>query len=218
MKPKNKNKKGSSEEELRVDNSGNEKNEELSGDLEKLDENLVSLKSEIEKLGDERDKIYAQLQRVSADYVNFQKRVSKQVSDAVRQEKERLIKMLLPAFDNFDHSFANADKCKSPDDILKAFGMIYKQFLDVLKQYDVKQIEAEGELFDPNVHEAIMQQKDEGKRDNEILQEFQKGYKLGGLVIRPSKVIVNRVETVSQGTDETEVDSGDEKQDKEQEQ
>jgi len=147
----------------------------------------------IESLQKEKDELFAKLQRVSADYANFQKRVPKQISDTIGYEKERIIKTLLPALDNFEHTLQNAHSAENFDVLVKGIRIIYDQLLDILKSHNVEQIEALGEKFDPAMHQAMTQQSDPEKEENTVLEEFQKGYRLNGRVIRPSMVIVNKL-------------------------
>ena len=79
------------------------------------------------------------------------------------------------------------------DVLVKGVQIIYDQMLDILTSHGVEQIEAPGEKFDPAMHEAMMQKTEPQKEDNVVLEEFQKGYKLNGRVIRPSKVVVNKL-------------------------
>ena len=147
----------------------------------------------IESLKKEKDELFAMLQRVSADYANFQKRVPKQISDTIGYEKERIIKALLPALDNFEHTLQNAHSAENFDVLVKGIRIIYDQLLDILKSHNVEQIEALGEQFDPAMHQAMTQQSNPEKEENAVLEEFQKGYRLNGRVIRPSRVIVNKL-------------------------
>ena len=149
----------------------------------------------IETLREERDELLGKLQRVSADYTNYEKRVPKQIADTVGYEKERIIKKLLPVLDNFEHTLQNAHSAEDLDVIVKGVRIIYDQLLDVLKSHNVEQIEAKGQKFDPSVHQAMTQRAEPDAEDNAVLEEFQKGYKLNGRVIRPSKVIVNKLVT-----------------------
>lgn len=162
-------------------------------------------------------KLHGMLQRVSADYANFQKRVPKQIADTIGYEKERIIKTLLPALDNFEHTLQNAHSAEDAEVLVKGVQIIYDQMLDTLKLHGVEQIKALGEEFDPALHQAMMRREEADKEENIVLEEFQKGYKLNGRVIRPSKVIVNtsaseeapkeaRADLQEQGTD----DAGDE--------
>ncbi len=147
----------------------------------------------IESLQAEKDELFAQLQRVSADYANYQKRAPKQIADSIGYEKERIIKTLLPALDNFEHTLQNAYSAEDVDVLVKGIRIIYDQLLDILKSHNVEQIEALGERFDPAMHQAMTQQSNPDKEENTVLEEFQKGYSLNGRVIRPSKVIVNKL-------------------------
>jgi len=141
----------------------------------------------------EKDELFAKLQRVSADYVNYQKRVPKQIADSIGYEKERIIKTLLPALDNFEHTLQNVHSAEDVDVLVKGIRIIYDQLLDILKSHNVEQIEALGEKFDPAMHQAMTRQSDPDKEEDTVLEEFQRGYKLNGRVIRPSKVIVNKL-------------------------
>ena len=159
---------------------------------------LEELREQIEGLQKEKDELFAKLQRVSADYANFQKRAPKQIADSVTYEKERIIKTLLPALDNFEHTLQNADSAEDVDVLVKGIQIIYDQMLDIFKSHGVEQIKALGETFDPAVHEAMTQRSEPKQDENIVLEEFQKGYKLNGRVIRPSKVIVNKLPSVEQ--------------------
>jgi molecular chaperone GrpE len=119
---------------------------------------LEELRVTIESLRKEKDELFGKLQRVSADYANFQKRVPKQISDTVGYEKERIIKTLLPALDNFEHMLQNAHSAENVDVLVKGIRIIYDQLLDILKSHNVEQIEALGEKFDPAMHQAMTQQ------------------------------------------------------------
>jgi len=156
---------------------------------------LQQFQEQFTVLEKEKDELLGKLQRVSADYANFQKRAPKQISDTIAYEKEKIIKTLLPALDNFEHMLQKAHSAESADILLKGVRIIYDQMLDILKSHGVEQIDALEEQFDPAIHEAMMQRAEPDKENNIVLEEFQKGYKLNGRVIRPSKVIVNKLET-----------------------
>jgi len=157
-------------------------------------------KSELEKLRDtikdlqkEKEDIFGKLQRVSADYINFQKRAAKQTADTIAYEKEKVIKTLLPALDNFEHTLQNAPSAENADVLGKGIRIVYDQILGILKSHGVEHIKALGEKFDPALHEVIMQRAEPDREENIVLEEFQKGYKLNGRVIRPSRVIINKL-------------------------
>lgn len=158
------------------------------GELEELRETLEGIQRE-------KDELFGKLQRVSADYANYQKRAPKQIADTIGYEKERIIKTLLPVLDNFEHTLQNAHSADDVDVLVKGIQIVYDQLIDVLKSHNVEQIEAKGEKFDPAVHQAMTQRTEAEAEDNIVLEEFQKGYKLNDRVIRPSKVIVNKLQT-----------------------
>ncbi len=156
------------------------------------------LRAEIHDLQNQKDEIFEKLQRLSADYANFQKRAQKQIADTIAYEKEKTIKTLLPALDNFEHTLQNANSAEDVQAFVKGVRIIYDQMLDILKSHGVEQIMALGEKFDPTTHEAIMQKTDPAGQDSVVLEEFQKGYKLNGRIIRPTKVIVNKLPSEQQ--------------------
>jgi molecular chaperone GrpE len=154
---------------------------------------LDELRSAMESLQKEKDELFGKLQRVSADYANFQKRVPKQIADTIAYEKERLIRTLLPVLDNFEHTLQSGCSVENVDALVKGVRIIYDQLLDVLKSHNVEPVNALGEEFDPALHEAMTHQANPEKKEGLVLEEFQKGYKLNGRVIRPSRVVVNKL-------------------------
>lgn len=175
-------------------------------------EEIEAIQKQLEDVQNERDDLLGKLQRVSADYANFQKRMSKQVADSIAYEKEHFIKTLLPMLDNFEHTLEKSHAAESVDVVLQGVRIVYDQMLDILRSHGIETIQALDEQFDPTHHEAMMRREDPEHEDNTILEEFQKGYKLNGRVIRPSKVIVNKLacteappqdEPSSEATDET---------------
>ena len=169
--------------------------------VKKTAEKLEQQLAELEK---EKAELFEKLQRVSADYANFQKRSVKQVTGDITYEKEKIIKSLLPALDNFEHTLANAGSAEDVEVFVKGVRIIYDQMLDILKSHNVEQIKAAGEKFDPSLHQAMMQRAEPEKEEDTVLEEFQKGYTLNGRVIRPSKVIVNKPQEQAEPGEDTE--------------
>jgi len=162
-------------------------------ELELKNSELEELRQQLNDLQKEKDELFAKLQRVSADYANFQKRAPKQISDTIAYEKENIIKTFLPVLDNFEHTLQNEQSAENTEAFVKGVRIIYDQMLDILKSHGIEQIKSLGEKFDPALHEAMLQKTEHEEQDNIVLEEFQKGYKLNGRVIRPSKVIVNKL-------------------------
>ena len=162
-------------------------------------EKLTGLLDDLVK---EKEELFAKLQRVSADYANYQKRAPKQIADTIAYEREKIIKTLLPALDNLEHTLQNAESAESGEVLIAGIKIVYDQMLDILKGHGVEQIESAGEQFDPAMHQAMMRRTEVDRDDNVVLEEFQKGYKLNGRVIRPSKVIVNKLPEEGQGQED----------------
>ena len=162
-------------------------------ELELKNSELEELRQQLNDLQKEKDELFAKLQRVSADYANFQKRAPKQISDTIAYEKENIIKTFLPVLDNFEHTLQNEQSAENTEAFVKGVRIIYDQMLDILKSHGIEQIKSLGEKFDPSLHEAMLQKAEPEQEENIVLEEFQKGYKLNGRVIRPSKVIVNKL-------------------------
>jgi len=152
---------------------------------------IQELREKMADLEKEKDDLLGKLQRVSADYANFQKRVPRQIADNLGYEKERIFRSLLPALDNLERTLQNARSAESVDTLVEGIRIIYDQMLDILKSHEVAPTNALGEIFDPSRHEAVMQKSEPEQEENVVLEELQKGYTLNGRVIRPSKVIVN---------------------------
>lgn len=172
-------------------------------DSQKAKNELEELKQSLDSLQKEKDELFGKLQRVSADYANFQKRAPKQIADTICYEKEKIIKSLLPALDNFEHTLQNAHSVEDAEAFIKGIQIIHDQMLDIFKSHGVEQIKSPGEIFNPAMHEAMMQKIEPEKEDNIVLEEFQKGYTLNGRVIRPSKVIVNKLTAEQPGQQKT---------------
>ena len=154
---------------------------------------VKNLQQQLEALSKEKDELFEKLQRVGADYANYQKRTPKQIADSVAYEKKAIIRSLLPSLDNFAHALSIADNAEAVDGVVKGVRMVFEHMLDALKACGLEQINAVGQEFDPIVHEAVQLRAEADKPDNIVLEDFQTGYKLNGQVVRPSKVIVNKL-------------------------
>lgn len=175
------------------------------GELEKLHADLQQLRKE-------KEEIFARLQRVSADYANYQKRAVKQVADSVAFEKEALIRSLLPALDNFEHALEGAQNTGNNQAVLKGMTMVYDHLLEILKSHGVEPVDALGEKFDPALHQAMTSRSDPDKPADVVLEQYQKGYKLNGRLIRPCKVIVNKPAVKTQQPQSPTTDAEDDRQ------
>jgi molecular chaperone GrpE len=165
--------------------------------IKELDKKIEKLEKELEELTAEKQDLFEQLQRVSADYSNFQKRAPKQIADSVAYEKKAVLRSLLPSIDNLEHALSHTSTAKgkeAQENLTKGIQMVFDHMLDALKAHGVGRIDALGQPFDPNLHEAMMRRSEPDKEDDTVLEVYQAGYKIGEQVLRPSKVIVNKID------------------------
>ncbi len=140
--------------------------------------------AEFEAVSRERDEYQDSLLRQRADYENARKRQERRLAEISRNASENLVKELLPVLDNLDRAL------ESGGDIRGGVQATRDQLADVLGNEGLLPISADGQPFDPNVHEAVMGQPSEDHEDGTVLQTFQKGYLLNGRAVRPAKVVV----------------------------
>jgi molecular chaperone GrpE len=175
------------------------------------DRKIAELEEKLAEVTKEKDDLFEQLQRVSADYANFQKRVPKQIADSVSYQKKDVLRSILPSLDNLEHALAAADKAETIESVVEGVQLTFDHMLDALKAHKVEKIEALGKEFDPAMHEAMMRREEKDKSDNIVLEEFQSGYMMGDTVLRPTKVIVNKIEEEATEEVKDENDQGEDK-------
>ncbi len=165
-----------------------EEKEELKVD-EKKDEDLESqLKEKDKKIEELTD----QLLRLQADFMNYKNRVEKDRENMYTYAIEDLINQLLPILDNFERALDSVEENNKEDSFYQGIKMIYEQFLRVLEDNGICEIECKGKVFDPNLHHAVFVEEVEDKEEGIVLDVLQKGYMLDGKVIRPSMVKVSK--------------------------
>ena len=152
-------------------------------ETEEVDE-IAALKAEVEA---EQNKYL----RLLADYDNFKRRAQKDRQDAEKFRSQSLLADLLPVLDNFERALSLETKSEESASLLKGVEMVQKSLLEAVKREGLEEIKAVGEAFDPNFHQAVMQEKDENAEPGAVLMELQKGYTLKGRVLRPAMVKVN---------------------------
>jgi molecular chaperone GrpE len=130
--------------------------------------------------------------RQGAEVENFKKRVLREKEDAIRYGNESLVKDLLPVVDNLERAISHARMAGESETFVTGVEMVLTGLLDVLGRYDVTQVAAVGQLFNPEIHEAVAQIESDSERDNTVLEEHQKGYLLKERLLRPALVTVAR--------------------------
>jgi len=159
---------------------------------EKMKQAAVREEEEKRDWEKEYKELYDKFVRLHAEFENFKKRMMKDKEEAIRFANQALIQEILPFVDNLERSLEHADEAKNIDALKEGIEMTIQQFLKVLEKSGLEPIQAEGEPFDPNVHEAIMQVERDDMDSNMVVEELQKGYKLHGRVIRPATVTVSK--------------------------
>lgn len=139
-----------------------------------------------EKIEDLTDKLTRQM----AEFDNYRKRTEKEKSAMYEIGAKDIIEKILPVIDNFERGFQSVEDGKKDDPFVDGMDKVYKQLMKTLEDAGVKQIEALGEEFNPDFHNAVMHVEDEEAGENIIVEEFQKGYMYRDSVVRHSMVKV----------------------------
>jgi molecular chaperone GrpE len=148
---------------------------------------------ELRQLQQERDDLYQRLARATADFQNSRRRLEADMEQRSQYANTQLIKALLPVIDNFERALAVDPATSDAGSIQKGLTLVHDQMLSVLKQNNVDVIAPEpGTKFDPNLHQALMQQPSEEYEEPTVTQLLQKGYALHGRTIRPAQVAVSK--------------------------
>jgi len=129
--------------------------------------------------------------RLMAEFENFRRRNAKEQLELIETANGKLLEKLSEVQDNFERAFASENKAKDLEAFEKGMQMIYNQFAKVLTDAGLEQIDPTGKEFDPNLHEALMQQPSENIPEGHVVTVFQKGYKLKNKILKTAKVIVS---------------------------
>ena len=129
--------------------------------------------------------------RLMAEFDNFRRRSAKEQLELIETANGKLLEKLSEVQDNFERAFAAENKAKDLEAFEKGMQMIFNQFSKVLTDAGLEQIDPTGKEFDPNLHEALMQQPSETIPEGHVVTVFQKGYKLKNKILKTAKVIVS---------------------------
>ncbi len=185
-------------EDKRVDekltDSSDEKKEALNKE-DSREEEVVLSKEEYEHLAQEARKakeLYEKCLRIQADYDNARKRLDREREDFIKFAQFRIIQDFLAILDDFERAYESAKTSLDIDKLIEGLEMIGKDLYNLLRKYGVEEIEAEGKAFNPDLHEALMQEEREDVPENTVVAVLQKGYKLHDKVLRPVRVKVSK--------------------------
>ena len=130
--------------------------------------------------------------RTAADFENYKRRTAQEKDDLLKYSNAKLMAELLPVLDNFQLALKSPAESVEAQNVVKGVEMIYRQMLQTLEAAGMAKIEAVGQPFDPNLHEAIMQVDDDTVPEDTVVEELRAGYMLKERVIRPSMVKVSK--------------------------
>jgi molecular chaperone GrpE len=176
-----------SEEQKTVDQAANGAAEPAAPEADVI----VELQAKLARAEAEAAENKDQWLRAAADYKNFKRRVDIERSELIRSASSALLLKLLPVMDDFDRAIANIPAEVAESSWWGGTQLIAQKLRTLLESEGVKGIEAVGQDFDPNQHEAVLYEDAEGQ-DGKVVAELQRGYKLGDRVLRPSMVKVGR--------------------------
>lgn len=143
---------------------------------------------ELERLRQERDTLIDRLARLQAEFDNYRKRNAREQQDFRDYALAEAIKSLLPVVDSFDRALATPER--NSEEFHQGIELINRQLHDALAKLGVQPIEARGEPFDPNLHQAVQMVETDEAEDHHVLDELQRGYKLKDRLLRPAMVRV----------------------------
>ncbi|KAB8126882.1 nucleotide exchange factor GrpE [Gracilibacillus oryzae] len=181
-------------EEVETEEVVEDAEQDLVTDQEVINDNNESEVDQgiVEKLQEEKDQLQDRLLRVQAEYDNFRKRTKKEKEADLKYKSQSIVTELLPVMDNFERALQVEIEDPQAKSVVEGLEMVYRQFKTVMENEGVEEIATDNEMFDPHLHQAVMQVEEEGYESNQIVETLQKGYQLKDKVIRPAMVKVNQ--------------------------
>lgn len=183
--------------ELDTECSGEPESEETDGEDGQESENEEPAKGKVfgrKKKKDKRDEqiedLTDKLKRQMAEFDNFRKRTEKEKSQMYEIGAKDIVEKILPIVDNFERGLESVPAEQAQEPFVEGMNKIYKQLMTTLEEIGVKPIEAVGQEFNPDLHNAVMHVEDEELAENTVAEEFQKGYTYRDSVVRHSMVKV----------------------------
>lgn len=141
-----------------------------------------------EQLASEKDRVL----RLSAEFENYKKRKERESDEFKKFANETIFRQLLTVVDNLERAISSAKENLDDKSLLEGVKLTYKEIIKLFETFNVKVVEAENQLFDPNFHQAVTQEETNDFPDNTVTKVLQKGYLLNDRLIRPAMVIVSK--------------------------
>ena len=130
--------------------------------------------------------------RQAAELENYKKRTEREKAEFFKRANEGLVKDLLPVLDNLERALAHARENADLHSLLEGMELVHSELLKTLERHGLEPVEAMGQPFDPDLHEAMMQQENPELDENTVMNEMQKGYLFQGRLLRPAMVVVSK--------------------------
>lgn len=154
---------------------------------------IEELEKQLEQARTDKAELNDRFLRLFSEFDNYKKRVNKEKLDLISTASEKVIVSLLPVLDDFERAIAANEKVEDTQAIKDGFVLIYNKLVQLLKRYDVEEIQAVGEVFDTDFHEAVTHfPTDKEEQKGKVIDVTEKGYKLKDKVIRYAKVVVGQ--------------------------
>ena len=178
-------------EETQETEEGEEVAPEESKETEGEKKSFFGKKKEKKDKKDEQiEELTDKLKRQMAEFDNYRKRTEKEKTQMYEIGAKSIVEKILPVIDNFERGFAGVTEEQKADPFVSGMDMVYKQMMTALEEVGVKPIEAVGTEFNPDFHNAVMHEENEEAGENQVVEEFQKGYMYKETVVRHSMVKV----------------------------
>lgn len=165
---------------------------EIVDELLKLNSDLKLSNEKLEKAEKERDELKDSLLRKAAEFENYKRRKETETENLLKYAAEPFITKMISVYDDLSRSLDHASKAKNTESITEGIKMVYNKFSKILEEQGIAKINAKGEPFDFNYHEALMQQVSDDVPPHTVLEEIEPGYMYKDRVLKHSKVIVSQ--------------------------
>ena len=164
------------------------------GNGQEAQEGQETQEAKIASLEKEKKENWDRYLRTAADLENLRKRQRREIDDAKLESKARVLKEMLPVVDNLERAIEHATAQTGTNPIVEGVQLVLRQFLTAFERLEVTPVEAAGQPFDPNLHEAISQQESDAAPGT-VVQVLQRGYKSGDRLLRPALVVVAKAKS-----------------------
>ena len=152
---------------------------------------VTQLQTQVDTLTAEKASLYDKLLRQQAEFENFRKRVERERGSLYQHGRDDVLLQFLPVVDNFERALTSLETSEGDAEALRhGVELIHKQFKDALAKFGLEAVDAVGQAFDPHVHEAVTTEATDKHKENTVIEEFQRGYRIGDRLLRPAKVKV----------------------------